>query len=80
MPTKPTVNKLRVFDKLSKAGFSDEKSSLTIDETIVFNRSFTRDELIVVVQMKEAVKKKNLYAYLADPNVDLSPPKKEEKK
>ena len=41
---------------------------------------FTRDELIVVVQMKEAAKNKALIAYLADPNVDLTPPKKEEKK
>lgn len=77
MATKPTVNKLKVFEKLSNAGFADDKSILKIDETIVFNRSFTRDELIVVVQMKEAVKKKKLYAYLADPTVNLEPPDKE---
>lgn len=80
MPTKPTVNKLRVFDKLTKAGYSDEKSIMSIDEKIVFDKSFTRDELIVAVQIKEAAKSKTLVAYLADPNVDLSPPKKEEKK
>lgn len=80
MPTKPTVNKLRVFDKLTKAGYSDEKSIMNIDEKIVFDKSFTRDELIVAVQIKEAAKSKTLVAYLADPNVDLSAPKKEEKK
>ena len=80
MPTKPTVNKLRVFDKLAKAGYSDEKSIVSIDEKIIFDKSFTRDELIVVIQMKEAAKNKSLIAYLADPNVDLSPPKKEDKK
>ena len=80
MPTKPTVNKLRVFDKLTKAGYSDEKSIMSIDEKIVFDKSFTRDELIVAVQIKEAAKSKTLVAYLAAPNVDLSPPKKEEKK
>ncbi len=71
MATKPTVNKLKVFEKLTNAGYSDDKSILSIDETIVYDRSFTRDELIVVVQMKEAVKAKNLYAYLADPVVNL---------
>ncbi len=80
MPTKPTVNKLRVFDKLTKAGYADEKSIMSIDEKIVFDKSFTRDELIVAVQIKEAAKSKTLVAYLADPNVDLTPPKKEEKK
>ena len=80
MPTKPTVNKLRVFDKLNKAGYADEKSIMNIDEKIIFDKSFTRDELIVIIQMKEAAKNKNLVAYLADPNVDLTPPKKEEKK
>lgn len=80
MPTKSTVNKLRVFEKLNKAGYTDEKSIMSIDEKIIYDKSFTRDELIVVVQMKEAAKNKALIAYLADPNVDLTPPKKEEKK
>lgn len=80
MPTKQTINKLKVFEKLNKSGYTDEKSILSIDEKIIFNKSFTRDELIVVIQMKEAAKNKALIAYLADPNIDLSPPKKEEKK
>lgn len=80
MASKPILNKLKVFEKLTKAGYNDEKSIKGIDEKIIFNRSFTRDELIIVVQMKEAAKNKALVSYLSDPNIDLSPPKKEEKK
>ena len=79
MATKPTINKLKVFEKLSKSGYSDEKSIMNIDETIIFDKSFSRDELIVVLQMKEAAKNKSFIAYLADPSVDLAPPKKEVK-
>lgn len=80
MATKPKLAKGKVMEKLRDAGYKDEKQLATLDESLIFNINFSREELIVAYQIRDATKKGVLYSYLINPNVDLSPPKKEEKK
>lgn len=79
MATKPKLTKGKVMEKLRDAGYSDEKALAALDESLIFNMSFSREELIIAYQIRNATKKGVLYSYLINPQIDLSQPNKEDK-
>ena len=79
MATKPKLTKGKVMEKRRDAGYSDEKALAALDESLIFNMSFSREELIIAYQIRNATKKGVLYSYLINPQIDLSPPNKEDK-
>lgn len=68
------------MEKLRLSGYENEKNLAFLNESLIYNTDFSREELIIAFQIRDATKKGVLYSYLINPNVDLSPPKKEEKK
>lgn len=68
------------MEKLCRSGYKNEKDLAALNESLIYNTDFSREELIIAFQIRDATKKGVLYSYLINPNVDLSPPKKEEKK
>ena len=68
------------MEKLRLSGYENEKNLASLNESLIYNTDFSREELIIAFQIRDATKKGVLYSYLINPNVDLSPPKKEEKK
>ena len=68
------------MEKLRLSGYENEKNLASLNESLIYNTDFSREELIIAFQIRDATKKGVLYSYLINPNADLSPPKKEEKK
>ena len=79
MPTNPTVNKYRLLEKLKNAGYTDEKSILNMDMSIIGVKELTRAELEYVLEIREAVLQRKIIEYLASPHLKLNPPKGSEK-
>ena len=79
MPTNPTVNKYRLLEKLKNAGYTDEKSILSMDMSIIGVKELTRIELQYALEIKEAVRQRKIIEYLASPHLKVNPPKGSEK-
>ncbi len=72
MSTKPKITKGKVMEKLRDAGYKDEKKLAALDENLIFNTDFSREELIVAYQIRNATKKGLLYSYLINPEINLT--------
>ncbi len=79
MSTNPTVNKYRLLEKLKNAGYTDEKSILSMDMSIIGVKELTRIELQYALEIKEAVRQRKIIEYLASPHLKVNPPKGSEK-
>ena len=79
MPNNPTVNKYRLLEKLKNAGYTDEKSILSMDMSIIGVKELTRIELQYALEIKEAVRQRQIIEYLASPHLKVNPPKGSEK-
>ena len=79
MPNNPTVNKYRLLEKLKNAGYTDEKSILSMDMSIIGVKELTRIELQYALEIKEAVRQRRIIEYLASPHLKVNPPKGSEK-
>lgn len=78
MPTNPTVNKYRLLEKLKNAGYTDEKSILSMDMSIIGVKELTRIELQYALEIKDAVRQRKIIEYLASPHLKLNPPKEKQ--
>lgn len=78
MPTNPTVNKYRLLEKLKNAGYTDEKSILNMDMSIIGVKELTRAELEYVLEIREAVRQRKIIEYLASPHLKLNPTKEKQ--
>ena len=72
MASKPKLTKSKVMEKLRDAGYKDEKKLSALDESLIFNMDFSREELIIAYQIRNATKKGLLYSYLINPDIDLN--------
>ena len=77
MSTKPKITKGKVMEKLRLSGYENEKDLASLNEMLIYNTDFSREELIIAYQIRDATKKGVLYSYLIDPEIDLQ--QKEEK-
>jgi len=77
MSTKPKPTKSKVMEKLRDAGYTNEKELAALDENLIFNIDFSREELIIAYQIRNATKKGLLYSYLINPELNLSQEVKE---
>lgn len=77
MSTKPKPTKSKVMEKLRDAGYTNEKELAALDENLIFNMDFSREELIIAYQIRNATKKGLLYSYLINPELNLSQEVKE---
>ena len=78
MATKPKLSKGKVLEKLRLSGYENEKDLASLNESLIYNTDFSREELIIAFQIRDATKKGVLYSYLINPEIDLI--NKEEKK
>ena len=65
------------MEKLRDAGYTNEKELAALDENLIFNMDFAREELIIAYQIRNATKKGLLYSYLINPELNLSQEVKE---
>lgn len=65
------------MEKLRDAGYTNEKELAALDENLIFNMDFSREELIIAYQIRNATKKGLLYSYLINPELNLSQEVKE---
>ena len=77
MASKPKPSKSRVMEKLCRSGYKNEKDLAALNESLIYNTDFSREELIIAFQIRDATKKGVLYSYLINPEIDLQ--EKEEK-
>ena len=66
------------MEKLRLSGYENEKNLASLNESLIYNTDFSREELIIAFQIRDATKKGVLYSYLINPEIDLI--NKEEKK
>ena len=77
MATKPKATKGKVMEKLRDAGYKGERELAALDESLIFNMDFSREELIIAYQIRNATKKGLLYSYLINPEIHLTQQVKE---
>ena len=63
---------------LAEENHENEKNLASLNESLIYNTDFSREELIIAFQIRDAMKKGILYSYLINPEIDLI--NKEEKK
>lgn len=71
MATKPKLSKGKVMEKLRLSGYENEKDLESLNESLIYNTDFSREELIIAFQIRDAMKKGILYSYLINPEIDL---------